>query len=254
MNLILKITFLMYPIDFKINCNYLYYTNDRTIKEYLFYTENDKLNVLEVHEFNNNNVKTYINKKILYLNYQTYYENEITMCFNKYKDILLKTKEYIDDHDDFIKSVSSVLGPVTFQHRLKYGWVKNKNLNISLFKFKPVKCYVKENDNERILSKEEFMEFLKNFDVDIYTLNSKMKEITLNSEMNDITSENKKRKIESTDDSSSNKYFKTNTDFLFIKYPKHTRIEYQTCKTYNKEEMEFERQIHKISKLNINEC
>ena len=232
-----------------IDYNYIYCTNNKTIKEYLFYT-NDKLNVLEIHEFNDNNVKTYINKKVLYLNYQTYYENEITICFDKYKDDLLKTKDIIKQHDEFIKNISKLLGPITYNHRLKYGWVVNKNFKINIYKFKPIVCCIKENEKEFTLSIEELSEYLNKFNINELYIN--MNKLNLNEKKDSIKKDSikkEKRKLDDCDEQPQD-YKKTNTDFLFIKYPKHIRLEYQTCKSCNKEEMEFERRVFE---LNLNE-
>jgi hypothetical protein len=218
--------------------NYIHYFKDKVIKEFLFYV-NDELNTFEIHDLYNSG------RKMLYLNGVQIKNVEdindsLSVC-------ILNTHAFVKQHDEFIDKVSNIIGNFTFENRLKYGWFLFDKIKIIVYKFKKILCFINKDNVETTLSDEEFLSYIESneFKKELNDYKEVFNIKLLNKSMQNmnLTVENKRW----DDDFNSLKY---NTDFLFIKYSKKDRIEYQSCKPYRIHEIEFEKMMYN---MNINE-
>ena len=174
-----------------------------------------------------------------------------------------KLQTILKEHDEFISDVTKYLNKLSFNHSLKYGW-RRKDLSFSLtvYKYKNIECNLHFEQKEHILNKEETLLFLQDhsylfsisdqaseseqdlviYDFNTLSLNENPSE-SFTSNINELVKSvhnlNLKETIHPKPVLSKKQGVKRNCDFLFINYPKWKRIEYQSCKKYDIEEIEF---------------
>jgi hypothetical protein len=246
--------------DYNGDFSYIYKVrNNVIIKEWLFYNNSDELCSLECHENGNTgeNLCIYLNNTKVY--------NLSDLDF--YADIMINTKFIIQDHARFIEKASEYLSDITFNHRLKYGWIKKHyNFSLTVYKFKKIECQIKFNGIEYVFTRDQTLAFLKEYFADAikynpnYSLEREMNSLNLSDpksqtnvktqEISNLTNSIDKMTIEQQQQHVK-KEKERDTSFLFITYPKYRKIEYQSCKKYDLEEIKFNNQINEISKLEI---
>ena len=221
-------------IDFQKCYDTIYKCNNRIIKRWCFYY-NNALNVLEcqIDELHPLLYKYYLN------NIRVYDNSELECYIN----MIISTQYIINDHEHFIKEMESFIGEITYNSDTKYGWC-NKKVPYSLYinKYVPIKCEVTLGDKCYIFNKDEMMIFMEK-EMSIFILQRKLQCSTLNEK--EVTTTYKNNSI------NLNEYVTKEFSHLFISYPKRTRIEYQTCKTYDIEEIEFNKLSNEMNKLEL---
>ena len=188
-----------------------------------------------------------------------------------------KLQIILKEHDEFINDVNKYLNKLSFNHSLKYGW-KRKDLSFSLtvYKYKNIECILHFKQKEYILNKEETLLFLQNpeflqvcknkelekecdpvvyraeLNRDQESFINNFNNLSLNNNepvlpeqkhndhnVNDLVNSIQNLNLKEQESRSCHEKKKHNYDFLFINYPKWKRIEYQSCKRYDTEEIEF---------------
>lgn len=229
-----------------IDCTNVSSVKNKTIKQWSFYDQH-KLYSFECHTDVHNDK---IIKQKFYLNNMLIDVNEIqTLNIN---NNISNLTNIIKEHEQFIEKVNEYLGRLSFNHKLKYGWRKKEiSFILTVYKYKDIECILNFQQNERILNKEELLLFLKKnkhlFEKESDSITEHLNALTLNEKLNDDNSADRnsvKELIQSVDNLTLNeiiskKQQKRDCDFLFIRYPKSKRIEYQACKKYDIEEIEF---------------
>jgi len=251
--------------DYNGDFSYIYKVrNNVIIKEWLFYNNSDELCSLECHENGNTgeNLCVYLN------NSKVHDLSELDF----YADIMINTKFIIQDHARFIENASAYLSDITFNHRLKYGWIKKHyNFSLTVYKFKKIECHIKFNGIEYVFTRDQTLAFLKEYFADAINYNPncslerQMNSLNLSGSSSQISvktqevpevinltnSINKMTLEQQPQPQPVKKGKERDTSFLFITYPKYKKIEYQSCKKYDIEEIKFNNQINEISKLEI---
>lgn len=245
--------------------------DNKTIKEWLFYDSNNQLCSIEKHTFGNVCNESHTQ---FYFNHNRVYDINEIEC---YTDIIINTKYLIEEHYDFTNQIVNAIGPLTFENRLTYGWY-NKNIpfSLSIYKYKKIECVVQFNNEKTILNKEQTLEFVTKYLVDViftskqsgYGVVSTSKQSgNINTKTQDSESEliNVMNKLNVSDTSVKETFelinvmnklnvsgcndtiacdnYETTDSSLFITYPKNKRIEFQSCKPYDPEEIYFNQQL-----------
>jgi hypothetical protein len=237
--------------------------DNKTIKEWLFYDSNNQLCSIEKHTFGNVCNESHTQ---FYFNHNRVYDINEIEC---YTDIIINTKYLIEEHYDFTNQIVNAIGPLTFENRLTYGWY-NKNIpfSLSIYKYKKIECIVQFNNEKTILNKEQTLEFVTKYLVDVVSAskhynNVVTHNVTKNTNIDTHESEliNVMNKLNVSDTSVQETFELINTmnklnvsDYnndtinntdthLFITYPKNKRIEFQSCKPYDPEEIYFNQQL-----------
>jgi len=185
---------------------------------------------------------------------------------------ITKLETILKEHHEFIRDVNKYLNELSFNHSLKYGWKRNDlSFSLTVYKYKDIECILHFKQKEYILNKEEILLFLQNH----YSCTIECQDSIITHFSNLNLNENQHNNIQDVNDVnelvhsvhnlnliesqsvvtfkenekskkniSCNKKKKSNYDFLFINYPKWKRIEYQSCKKYDIEEIEFNKYNH----------
>ena len=255
-------------IDHKIIKEWLFYDKDNNLCSIEQHTFNNTFNNTCTKSCNNICTQYYFNNQKIY---------DTNVILEYYADIIINTQYIIKEHNDFIDKIVSYIGPLTFENKLSYGWY-NKNIKYSLtiYKYKKIECIINFNNETTIVNKENTIEFvekyltnvilqsqlynqLHNLNLNESTMNdlnesvnndsqsqliNTMNNLNLNeSTMNDLNESTMNNLNESinnifiTDNIHDN--YVNDYSHLFIKFPKNKRIEFQSCKPYDPDEITF---------------
>ena len=207
----------------------------KVIKVWYFYI-GDELNVLEynMNELSPSDYKFYLNNMLID-------KNEVECCM----DMIIATQYINIDHEDFIHKVEKYLGSITYNSQYNYGWSdKSIPYQIIIDKYKKITCRVNLGESCYIFNKEETLEFIEK-EMSVYILNKKMNVSSLRVNTTVEPIKQKCKKYEEKE--------KTSYSHLFISYSKRERLEFQSCKTYDIQEIALERFINDSINESINE-